>query len=77
MGIGIKELVIILIIVLLLFGTKRLKSIGSDLGSAIKGFRKSVQDEDATIEHQEAAQPQQQTTTATPEKSNADPVDKL
>lgn len=50
MGIGIKELVIILIIVLLLFGTKRLKSLGTDLGSAIKGFRKSVQDDDGTSE---------------------------
>ena len=45
MGFGIKELVVVLIIVLLLFGTKKLKSIGSDLGGAIKGFRKSVQDE--------------------------------
>ena len=47
MGIGIKELVVILIIVLLLFGTKRLKSLGTDLGSAIKGFRKSIQDEES------------------------------
>ncbi len=45
MGFGIKELVIVLIIVLLLFGTKKLKSIGSDLGGAIKGFRKSVADD--------------------------------
>jgi sec-independent protein translocase protein TatA len=46
MGIGIKELVVILVIVLLLFGTKRVKSLGSDLGAAIKGFRKSVQDDE-------------------------------
>jgi sec-independent protein translocase protein TatA len=38
-GISIWQLLIILVIVLLLFGTKRLKSIGSDLGSAVKGFR--------------------------------------
>jgi sec-independent protein translocase protein TatA len=38
-GIGIWQLLIILVIVLLLFGTKRLKSIGSDLGNAVKGFR--------------------------------------
>lgn len=47
MGFGIKELIVILVIVLLLFGTKRLKSLGSDLGSAIKGFRKSVSDEES------------------------------
>ena len=47
-GIGFTELLIILVIVLLLFGTKRLKSIGSDLGSAIKGFRSAMsQDEKA------------------------------
>ena len=36
------ELLVILAIVLLIFGPKRIKSIGSDLGSAIKGFRKAV-----------------------------------
>jgi sec-independent protein translocase protein TatA len=36
------ELIIILAIVLLLFGGKRLKNIGSDLGSAIKDFKKSI-----------------------------------
>jgi len=41
-GISIWQLLIILVIVLLLFGTKRLKSIGSDLGNAIKGFRSAV-----------------------------------
>jgi len=46
MGIGIKELLIILIIIILLFGTKKLKNIGTDLGSAIKGFRKSVTDDE-------------------------------
>lgn len=38
-GIGIWQLLIILVIVLLLFGTKRLRTLGSDLGNAIKGFR--------------------------------------
>jgi len=41
-GIGIWQLLIVLVIVLLLFGTKRLKNIGSDLGGAIKGFKKSM-----------------------------------
>jgi len=41
-GISIWQLLIILVIVLLLFGTKRLKSIGSDLGNAVKGFRSAM-----------------------------------
>lgn len=38
-GISIWQLLIILVIVLLLFGTKRLRNLGADLGNAIKGFR--------------------------------------
>ncbi|NEX21410.1 twin-arginine translocase TatA/TatE family subunit [Thiorhodococcus mannitoliphagus] len=53
-GISIWQLLIILVIVLLLFGTKRLKGIGSDLGEAIRGFRSSMansdKDEDASGE---------------------------
>jgi len=41
-GIGIWQLVIILLIVVMLFGSKRLGSLGSDLGSAIRGFRRNV-----------------------------------
>ena len=41
-GISVWQLLIVLAIVLLLFGTKRLKNIGGDLGSAIKGFKKSM-----------------------------------
>jgi sec-independent protein translocase protein TatA len=41
-GISIWQLLIVLVIVLLLFGTKRLKSIGSDLGNAVKGFRSAM-----------------------------------
>ena len=46
MGFGMTELVIILLIVLFLFGPKRIKSIGSELGSAIKGFRTAVTEEE-------------------------------
>jgi sec-independent protein translocase protein TatA len=41
-GISIWQLLIILAIVVMLFGTKRLRNIGSDLGAAIKGFRSSI-----------------------------------
>ena len=44
-GIGIWQLLIVLVIVLLLFGTKRLKGLGGDLGSAIKGFKKAISEE--------------------------------
>lgn len=43
-GISIWQLLIVLVIVLLLFGTKRLKNIGSDLGGAVRGFKKSMAD---------------------------------
>jgi len=46
-GIGMGELLVILGIVLLLFGTKRLKTLGSDLGTAIRGFRSAVKEEEA------------------------------
>jgi sec-independent protein translocase protein TatA len=42
MGLGWKELLIILVIVLLVFGTKRLTNIGSDLGKAVQGFKKGM-----------------------------------
>jgi sec-independent protein translocase protein TatA len=54
-GINISELLVILVIVVLIFGTKRLKSIGSDLGGAIKGFRSAVADNDK--KPQESAKP--------------------
>lgn len=44
-GISIWQLLIVLAIVVMIFGTKRLKNIGSDLGSAIKGFKKSMADD--------------------------------
>jgi len=46
-GISIWQLVIVLVIVLLLFGTKKLRNLGGDLGGAIKGFKKAMGDEDA------------------------------
>ncbi len=46
-GISIWQLLIILVVVLLIFGGGKLKSLGSDLGSSIKGFKKAVKDEDS------------------------------
>ncbi|KJS08690.1 MAG: hypothetical protein VR73_04890 [Gammaproteobacteria bacterium BRH_c0] len=45
-GISMWQLLIILLIVILIFGTKRLKGMGGDLGSAIKSFKKAVTEEE-------------------------------
>ena len=56
MGFGWQELLIILVIVALIFGTKKLKNIGSDLGGAVKGFKDSMSSEStaekSTLEEQ-------------------------
>ena len=49
-GISIWQLLIVLVIVLLLFGTKKLRNIGSDLGGAVKGFKDSVAKDDDAAE---------------------------
>ncbi|HHJ17366.1 MAG TPA: twin-arginine translocase TatA/TatE family subunit [Gammaproteobacteria bacterium] len=45
MGISIWQLLIVLAIVLVLFGAKRVRGLGSDLGSAIKGFKQAIRDD--------------------------------
>jgi sec-independent protein translocase protein TatA len=59
-GIGPGSLILILVIVILLFGTKKLRNVGGDLGGALKNFRKAVKegdesasDESAKIEEKE------------------------
>jgi sec-independent protein translocase protein TatA len=42
MGIGMRELLIILLVVLVIFGTKKLRAVGSDLGHAVRGFKKAM-----------------------------------
>jgi len=48
MGLSISHLLLVLVIVILVFGTKRLKNIGADLGDTIKGFRNAVKDGEET-----------------------------
>jgi sec-independent protein translocase protein TatA len=50
MGIGMRELVVILLVVLVVFGAKKLRTVGSDLGHAVRGFKKAMSDgeEDVT-----------------------------
>nr|WP_319380721.1 Sec-independent protein translocase subunit TatA [Thiomicrorhabdus sp.] len=53
MGISIWQLLIILAIVLVLFGAKRLRNVGSDLGGAIKGFKSAMKDEEGKDDNTE------------------------
>jgi sec-independent protein translocase protein TatA len=46
-GISLWQLLIVLLIVVLVFGTKKLKGLGSDLGGAVKGFKTSMSDADS------------------------------
>jgi len=49
-GISVWQLLIVLVIIILLFGTKKLRSLGGDLGSAIKNFKQSMQEGEQTAE---------------------------
>ena len=49
-GISLWQLLIVLAIVIMLFGTKRIRSLGSDLGGAFKGFRDAVKDDEKNLE---------------------------
>ena len=60
-GISVWQLLIILAIVVMLFGTKRLRTLGSDLGSAVKGFRKSMTEEPAGEEEKKEETPAEPT----------------
>ncbi|ACR14343.1 Sec-independent protein translocase subunit TatA [Teredinibacter turnerae] len=72
-GISIWQLLIILVIVLLLFGTKRLRGLGGDLGGAIKGFKSAMSEEESKEKSQEKIEADEQekvsTTVEQPEKS--------
>ncbi|MGY5540011.1 Sec-independent protein translocase subunit TatA [Vibrio brasiliensis] len=68
-GISIWQLLIIAVIVVLLFGTKKLRGIGGDLGSAVKGFKKAMNEDDAAKKDADFEQKnlEQQKTDATAE----------
>lgn len=55
-GISIWQLLIVLVIIILLFGTKKLRNIGGDLGGALKSFKKAVSEDDAGKSDSEAEQ---------------------
>lgn len=53
-GISIWQLLIVLAIVIMIFGTKKLRSLGGDLGGAVKGFKKAMNEEPADKKDEEA-----------------------
>lgn len=71
MGISVTQLLIILAIVIVLFGTKRLRNLGGDLGGAIKGFRSAVKDgsEEKKISEDEGSTIEEEVTSQQQEKS--------
>lgn len=78
-GISIWQLLIIAVIVVLLFGTNKLRNLGSDLGSSIKGFKKAMGDDDKETPKQQQdadfdARPltDKQATTASKEETKKD-----
>ena len=54
--IGWKELLIILVVVLVIFGTAKLKNAGKDLGEAVKGFKQGMREDDASAPKVDAQQ---------------------
>ena len=64
-GLSLWHWLIVLVIVVLVFGTKRLKNVGQDLGEAVKGFKKGMQDDDATVRPTQSLPPQDAAPTPT------------
>ncbi len=71
-GISMWQLLILLLIVVLVFGTKRLRNMGGDLGAAVKGFRKGM--EDVKGDDEEKLEPDQITTEQKSEPASAEPA---
>lgn len=70
MGIGVWELLLLFLIVLVVFGTKRLRNIGGDLGGAIKSFRSAMSESDEDKKDDKTAGGRTIEGEATPEKKD-------
>lgn len=74
-GINLWQLLIILLIVVVIFGTKKLSSMGTDLGGAVKGFRKAMgdaDDDDKTDENKKLDEPDAEFSEARSSESQPD-----
>ena len=63
-GISPVQLIIILVIVLLIFGSRKLRNLGGDLGSAVKGFKKAVKEEGSDQESDQESAPESRSLTS-------------
>jgi len=72
MGIGFRELLIILAIALLIFGAKKLRNIGSDLGAAVRGFKKSMNEGETDETGRKLAQDERPDAEFERDRDNAD-----
>jgi|688.fasta_scaffold1074960_1 sec-independent protein translocase protein TatA len=70
MGLGVSELLLILVIVVMIFGTSKLKNLGGDLGGAIRSFKHSMNEAD-----QDDRRPADQNQSAAAKSSVADNID--
>lgn len=75
-GISMWQLLILLVIVVLVFGTKKLRNMGSDLGSAIKGFRKGMEDDKSADSERLEADPGPEPMDAANKSQNNEPASK-
>lgn len=66
--ISVTKLLVIGVLIVLIFGTKKLRSLGGDLGSAVKGFKKAMSDEESSATN---------TTTAEKNDATSNPNDRL
>lgn len=76
-GISMWQLLILLVIVVLVFGTKRLRNMGGDLGAAVKGFRKGMEDDkNGDSERLEADTGTSSDTTTSTDQKEGEPANK-
>lgn len=75
-GISMWELLVVLLIVVLIFGTKRLKTIGGDLGGAIKGFRRAMNNDEDKAPKEPAEAPPKRVESQEPDAEFAEQKDK-
>jgi len=68
-GLSPGHLLLLLLVVVLIFGTKKLRNMGEDLGAAIKGFKKGMQSEDKSEQPQLKADPAAEPTPVADKKS--------
>ncbi|MEZ4415081.1 MAG: twin-arginine translocase TatA/TatE family subunit [Gemmatimonadota bacterium] len=72
-GLGMWEVLLILLVALLVFGAKRLPEIGSSLGKGIREFKSSVREIERELKHEERALPPQQAKASESEAASGEP----